>query len=71
QLPGVGGGSQVASYIAFTLFLGVESGPALVAAIVIWLITFAGSTLAGVPLLVHEGWSMSELRRIARSDAES
>lgn len=71
QLPGVGGGSQVASYIAFTLFLGVESGPALVAAMVTWLITFAGSTLAGVPLLVHEGWSMNELRRMIRADADA
>jgi len=71
QLPGVGGGSQVACYIALTLFLGVESGPAVAAAVVIWLITFAGSTLAGIPLLMHEGWSMGELRRMARAEAEA
>jgi len=71
QLPGVGGGSQVACYIAFTLFFGVESGPALVAAVVTWLITFAGATLAGIPMLVQEGWSMGELRRIARAEAEA
>jgi len=71
QLPGVGGGSQLASYLAFTLFLGIESGPAIVAAVVIWLITFAGCTLAGVPLLVREGWSMGELRRIAKAEAEA
>lgn len=71
QLPGVGGGSQLACYLAFTLFLGIESGPAIVAAVVIWLITFAGSTLAGVPLLVREGWSMGELRRMAKAEAEA
>jgi hypothetical protein len=71
QLPGVGGGSQLACYLALTLFLGIESGPAIVAAVVIWLITFAGSTLAGVPMLVQEGWSMGELRRIAIEEAEA
>lgn len=71
QLPGVGGGSQLACYLAFTLFLGIESGPAIVAAVVIWLITFAGSSLAGVPLLVQEGWSMGELRRMAKAEAEA
>lgn len=71
QLPGVGGGSQLASYLAFTLFLGIESGPAIVAAVVIWLITFAGCTLAGVPLLLREGWSMGELRRMAKAEAEA
>jgi hypothetical protein len=71
QLPGVGGGSQLACYLALTLFLGIESGPAIVAAVVIWLITFAGSTLAGVPLLVREGWSMGELRRMAKAEAEA
>jgi hypothetical protein len=71
QLPGVGGGSQVACFLAFTLFFGVEKEPAAAAAIVIWLITFAGSSLAGVPLLIREGWSMGELRRIAAEEAEA
>ena len=71
QLPGVGGGSQVASFLAFTGVFGVEKEPAAAASIVLWLITFAASSLAGVPLLIREGWSMGELRRLARAEAEA
>jgi hypothetical protein len=71
QLPGVGGGSQVASFIAFTAVLGVEKEPAAAASVVLWLITFAGCSLVGVPLLIREGWSMGELRRLAREEEEA
>jgi hypothetical protein len=40
----------------------------------IWLITFAGCCLVGLPLLFREGWSMGELRQMAVSaekDAEN
>src|SRR5258708_36665384 len=40
QLPGVGGGSQVAAFLAYTAIFGVEKEPAAAAAIVMWLITF-------------------------------
>jgi len=68
QLPGVGGGAQVASFLALTQIFGVDPEPAAAAAIVLWLVTFAASTLAGVPLLIREGWSMGELRRLAKSE---
>lgn len=68
QLPGVGGGSQVASFLAYTAIFGVEKEPAAAASIVLWLITFAACSLAGVPLLVHEGMSLGELRRIAEQE---
>jgi glycosyltransferase 2 family protein len=71
QLPGVGGGSQLASFLAFTAIFGVEKEPAAAAAIVIWLITFAASSLAGVPLLIREGWSLGELRRMAERENET
>jgi uncharacterized protein (TIRG00374 family) len=51
QLPGVGGGAQIASFIGLTKIFGVEQEPAAAIAVVLWIITFAGSTLAGVPLL--------------------
>ena len=70
QLPGVGGGSQLASFLAFTGIFGVEKEPAAAASIVLWLVTFAGSSLAGVPLLIHEGWSMGELRRLAQTETQ-
>jgi len=34
----------------------------------LWLISFASSTLVGVPLLIHEGFSMRELRDLARAE---
>jgi uncharacterized membrane protein YbhN (UPF0104 family) len=68
QLPGVGGGAQFASFIALTTIFGVEQEPAAAIAIVLWLITFATSTIVGVPLLIHEGLSMGELRNLARAE---
>jgi glycosyltransferase 2 family protein len=71
QLPGVGGGAQIASFIGLTKIFGVEQEPAAAVAVVLWIISFAGSTLAGIPLLIHEGMSMGELRRLARAEAEA
>jgi glycosyltransferase 2 family protein len=71
QLPGVGGGSQLATFLVFTLILGVEKEPAAIATIVLWMITFAGCSLAGLPLLLREGWSMGELRRMARAEEQA
>jgi hypothetical protein len=69
QLPGVGGGSQVASFLALTVVFGVEKEPAAAASILLWLVTFAAVSLVGVPLLIREGWSVSELRQLARAEA--
>ncbi|HEV2297532.1 MAG TPA: lysylphosphatidylglycerol synthase transmembrane domain-containing protein [Candidatus Acidoferrales bacterium] len=71
QLPAVGGGTQLATFLVLTVILGVEKEPAAAAAIVMWLVTFAAACVVGVPLLVHEGWSMGELRLLAREEAEA
>jgi hypothetical protein len=71
QLPGVGGGAQVASFIALTRIFRIEPEPAAAAAVVTWLVTFAGACLVGVPLLIREGWSMGALRRLARDEARA
>ena len=68
QLPGVGGGMQLASFLVLTLIFGVEKEPAATAAIMLWLVTFASCALAGLPLLFREGWSMGELRSMARAE---
>jgi len=68
QLPVAGGGSQGVCFLVLTLIFGVEKEPAAVASIVTWLITFASCSLVGLPLLLREGWSMGELRRLARSE---
>lgn len=71
QVPGVGGGSQAATFVAFTRFFGVEREPALATALTLWLITFAGCTLAGIPLLIREGLSVGKLRQLAREEKEA
>jgi uncharacterized membrane protein YbhN (UPF0104 family) len=71
QFPGVGGGAQAASFLAFTLIFGVANELAATVSIVLWLITFASCVLVGLPLLFHEGWSMGELRRMARAEKEA
>jgi glycosyltransferase 2 family protein len=70
QAPGVGGGSQLATILVFTKVFGVEPEPATAAAIVIWLITFASVSLAGAPLLIHQGWSLGQLREMAKQKEE-
>ena len=68
QLPGVGGGAQVATFLVLTLVFGIDKPPAAAVAIVVWLIGFAACCLVGIPLLFHEGLSMGELRRITREE---
>jgi len=70
QLPGVGGGAQALSIVAFTRLYGVEQEAAVACAMVLWLITFASCTLAGVPILFREGWSLGELRRMSQHEDE-
>ena len=65
QLPGIGGGSWVGSFLALTLFLGIANEPAMAAAVTLWLITFTGCAIVGIPLLLREGMTLGELRRIA------
>jgi uncharacterized membrane protein YbhN (UPF0104 family) len=74
QFPGVGGGAQVATFVVLTLIFGVEKVPAATMSIVVWLLTFASCSLAGLPLLFREGWSMGDLRKmatVAEHEAES
>jgi uncharacterized protein (TIRG00374 family) len=71
QLPGVGGGSQAGSIIAYTAIFGVEREPAVAAAVVLWLISFAACSFAGVPLLIREGFSLGKLREMAEKEKES
>jgi uncharacterized membrane protein YbhN (UPF0104 family) len=75
QLPMVGGGAQALSMIALTKLYGVEQEPAFAAAMILWLIAFGACSLVGVPLLLREGWSLGELKRmrqqeVAEIDAE-
>lgn len=68
QLPGVGGGAQALSIVAFTRLFGVGQEAAVAAAMILWLVTFAACSLAGVPLLFREGLSLGELRRMREQE---
>ncbi len=68
QLPGVGGGAQVATFLVLTEIFEIAKGPAATVAICIWLISFASCCFVGIPLLFREGLSMSDLRRITREE---
>src|SRR6202047_4998244 len=68
QLPGIGGGSQAGAIIAYTTIFGVEREPAVAASMVLWAITFAGCSILGVPMLIHEGWSLRDLKRMAAEE---
>lgn len=68
QLPGIGGGPQAVMVGAFTRLYGVSSETAVAAAMVIYIITFAVVTFAGVPVLLKEGLSLGELRRMREEE---
>ena len=70
QLPGVGGGAQALAIVAFTHLYGIEQENAVAAAMVLWLVTFASCSLAGIPLLLKEGLSLAELRRLREQEAQ-
>jgi len=71
QLPGVGGGAQLATFLVLTLFFGVEKEQAAIASVVLWLVTFTSCCLVGLPLMFREGWSMGELRRMAQAEEQA
>jgi glycosyltransferase 2 family protein len=70
QLPGVGGGSQALSFAALTRLYGIAQEPAVAAAMVLWLVTFASCSFAGIPLLFREGFSFGELKRMREREGE-
>jgi hypothetical protein len=70
QLPGVGGGAQLATFLVLTLIFAVEKEPAATVSIILWLVTFASCCFVGLPLLFKEGWSMGELRRLATAEEQ-
>ncbi len=70
QLPGAGGGPQAAAIFVYHGIFGVEKTQAFVAAMVLWLVTFAGCAIVGIPLLIREGVSLGQLKEIAEHDKE-
>jgi uncharacterized protein (TIRG00374 family) len=71
QLPGVGGGTQILSFIGMTQIFGLEREPAAAAAMLLWAVNGVAVCLPGVPLLIREGWSFAALRRLAHDEVEA
>jgi glycosyltransferase 2 family protein len=67
QLPGVGGGSQVASALAFNQLFGIPLDIASTAAIALWLVSFMSVLIVGVPLAAREGLSWKGLRQLVKN----
>ncbi len=70
QLPAVGGGAQLASILVLTTLFNVDGESATVAALVIWVITFAACSVVGVPLLLREGFSLGQLREMGKEEKQ-
>jgi hypothetical protein len=62
QIPGIGGGMQVASVVILTELFGVDLAAATGVAILIWLTMYVFVAPIGVILAVHEGLKWRELR---------
>jgi len=68
QLPGIGGGSQLASILVLTKVFGIEPELAIFMSIVIWVVTFAAVAVVGLPILLHQGLSLAKLKEMAEHE---
>jgi hypothetical protein len=67
-LPGIGGGTQLATILALTELFGIPPAMASSAAIVIWALTFMLVVVPGLPLAAREGLTWQRLRKLAHSE---
>ena len=66
QLPGIGGGVQVASVLVLTELFRARLETATAFAFIIWIITFVAIVPAGLLLALREGLQWNSLRQIGR-----
>ena len=69
QIPGVGGGMQIATVLVLTEFYGVSLEAASGIALVLWIITFVVIVPLGLVLAFHEGIKWRSLRHIDASSS--
>jgi uncharacterized protein (TIRG00374 family) len=67
QIPGVGGGMQIATVLVLTEFYGVGLEAASGVALVLWMITFVGVVPLGLIMAFHEGIKWRNLRNLRSS----
>lgn len=64
QIPGVGGGMQIATVLVLTEFFGVNFAVASGIALVLWIISFVAIVPIGLVLAFHEGIKWRSLRHL-------
>lgn len=64
QIPGVGGGMQIATVLVLTELFGVNLGAAGGIALVLWIISFVAIVPVGLVLAFHEGIKWRSLRHL-------
>jgi len=64
QIPGIGGGMQIATVLMLTEFFGVTLETATSIALILWIITFVTIVPMGLGLAFHEGIKWRNLRHI-------
>ena len=69
SLPGVGGGTQVATALALTELFGIPLAMATSAAVLLWLLAFMMVLIPGLPLIGREGLSWQRLRTLSKGEA--
>jgi uncharacterized protein (TIRG00374 family) len=71
QIPGIGGGMQIATALALTEFYGLTLEAASGIALILWLVNSVSIVPAGLALAFHEGLRWGNLRHIDPSAGES
>jgi uncharacterized protein (TIRG00374 family) len=71
QLPGVGGGYQVAIILSLTEIFNVKVEPAAGASILVWIIQLVPTLALGLVLLIHEGLSIRKLEAITEEEEKA
>jgi hypothetical protein len=69
QIPGVGGGMQIATVLVLTEFYGISLEAASGIALVLWIITFVVIVPMGLVMAFHEGIKWRSLRHIEGSSS--
>ena len=70
HLPGIGGGTQVATALTLTKLFDIPLALATSAALWLWALTFLLVLIPGLPLATHEGLNWQRLRRLAKEEAD-
>ena len=67
QIPGVGGGPQIATVLVLTQLFGIPLEIASTASILLWVLCFMIVLIPGLPLAVREGLTWQRLRTLAKT----